>query len=220
MPYANIDHNLNRDHARCVVIEPGDGVTPRDLNLLCLVDFLKLYKDFIQYIRLLQKGNTAITLKTPQPDLIALIFKTKKINGHPVSAFLPIEQHTRTGRKHHQELQYLTCKEILTLLQDQGVITVQKHGDTSAYCSLGWPVPNPVPATFVLGWDKVKVVSGRPRPTRCNKCQRYGHSSTNCRSQQLCTRCSEPLWQSDYTASSLLCPACGGGLEITSPTCR
>ena len=48
-----------------------------------------------------------------------------------------------------------------------------------------------LPTSVTIGWTRCSVRLYIPKPRRCFKCQKFGHSSTNCRSrEEVCATCS------------------------------
>ena len=66
-----------------------------------------------------------------------------------------------------------------------------------------------LPDRIFLGFQAFKVHKYIPPPTRCYKCQRYGHIATNCRSSVRCPNCGGSHDYKDCTSESVLCCHCG-----------
>lgn len=85
-------------------LSQGRGVTACDLNLLCLVDFLKPYQHISHYICWQHNGDIVIKLQTSQPDFFHKLMKATHINGHPITPYFPPNQYVNHGNFKHPEL--------------------------------------------------------------------------------------------------------------------
>lgn len=84
------------------------------------------------------------------------------------------------------------------------------------------------PTTVYIGFQRYKTKIFIPNPTRCYKCQRYGHTAGSCRAKLRCPRCSLehefkdcPLnaVENASNASNLKCPNCGGNHSAAFKGC-
>lgn len=149
--------------ARTVVLEPGAGITPCDLNLLHCYNFFKLYRQIIHFIRCSANVEITIQIKDSYPNFFMYIMELKDINSFPITPYLPTEYHLQRCLIKHPEIKYLSGKDILQLLKEQRVISVYKKDD-QPFCYIGWPMGISVPDTIILGWDRVKVILPEPQP--------------------------------------------------------
>lgn len=75
-----------------------------------------------------------------------------------------------------------------------------------------------LPEDIKVGYLKVKVAPFIPSPLRCFQCQKFGHSSRNCKSSAKCAKCSEEAHEGDCTKPSK-CINCEGKHPSFSKDC-
>ncbi|XP_046405044.1 uncharacterized protein LOC124170365 [Ischnura elegans] len=94
------------------------------------------------------------------------------------------------------DLSDCTEEEIKEGLKDQKVISVRRLKtrrsgtlkDTYSFV-LTFALPK-LPASIYVCYSAIQVRPYIPKPIRCFRCQRYGHTSGNCKGEELCGRCS------------------------------
>lgn len=94
------------------------------------------------------------------------------------------------------DLSDCTEEEIKEGLSDQKVISVRRLKtrrsgtlkDTNSFV-LTFALPK-LPASIYVCYNSIQVRQYIPKPVRCFRCQRYGHTSSNCKGEELCGRCS------------------------------
>ena len=69
---------------------------------------------------------------------------------------------------------------------------------------------NTLPERVMLGYWAFTVHTFIPRPTRCFKCQRFGHQAKFCKSKARCSKCGGEHPYEDCQAESYKCCNCGG----------
>ena len=70
---------------------------------------------------------------------------------------------------------------------------------------------NELPADVKLGYRRFKVRQYNPTPTRCFKCQAYGHQAQACRSSVICPRCAgKHAFEVCPAKDERKCPNCKG----------
>ncbi|XP_055925489.1 uncharacterized protein LOC129957260 [Argiope bruennichi] len=127
----------------------------------------------------------------------------------------------------------ITCGEILNLsvdyitneLKSQGVvharrITIRRDGEIieTKHHILTFKSPK-IPEYIYARYIKLPVRPYIPNPLRCFKCQRFGHSKTNCRGALTCARCAEKGHDSQQCAAAEKCVNCGGDHTSYSRSC-
>lgn len=76
-----------------------------------------------------------------------------------------------------------------------------------------------LPSYVSIGWTRCSVRLYVPRPRRCYKCQKFGHSATSCRSTTgLCANCGEVSHPPPCTNPSK-CSNCDGSHPASSQNC-
>ena len=75
-----------------------------------------------------------------------------------------------------------------------------------------------LPEVMVYGWTRFRVSLFIPRPLRCFRCQRFGHSSQVCRSVQRCSTCGGNHSYENCT-EDIKCVNCGGSHSAASKEC-
>ncbi|XP_049517339.1 uncharacterized protein LOC125943048 [Dermacentor silvarum] len=76
-----------------------------------------------------------------------------------------------------------------------------------------------LPESIEAGYIKLRVRPYVPNPLRCFKCQRFGHSSQNCRGRLTCAKCSAHEHISDSCENALHCVNCDGEHAAYSRSC-
>ena len=78
-------------------------------------------------------------------------------------------------------------------------------------------VEGPLPEFVRIGWRRHRVSVYIPPPTRCYKCQRFGHIATNCGAKKICPICSGShpyvecqIKDNHRTDNKASCPNCKG----------
>ena len=70
---------------------------------------------------------------------------------------------------------------------------------------------NELPADVKLGYRRFKVRQYNPTPTRCFKCQAFGHQAQACRSSVICPRCAgKHAFDACPAKDERKCPNCKG----------
>jgi hypothetical protein len=116
-------------------------------------------------------------------------------------------------------------QEIQNELESQGVVNVKRFTkkrdgnieQTNTYLlTFGMPV---LPKTIKVGFYQMKIETYVPNPLRCFKCQRFGHSQTNCKSSEACFRCGEEDHDGKSCHKEHKCKNCKGDHMASSKKC-
>ena len=68
-----------------------------------------------------------------------------------------------------------------------------------------------LPAEVRMGWINFKVREFIPQPIRCYKCQRMGHTASQCKGKQRCVKCGgDHEWEKCEKDTKPKCCNCGG----------
>src|SRR5579863_7633401 len=79
---------------------------------------------------------------------------------------------------------------------------------------IGTKKPNHV----TIDLQRFRISEYKPRPTRCFKCQRFGHISTSCRGSSRCLQCGSSDHQ--QCNEQPRCPNCKGPHKASDRTCK
>ncbi|GBN42649.1 hypothetical protein AVEN_180428-1, partial [Araneus ventricosus] len=127
----------------------------------------------------------------------------------------------------------ITCGELLNKplevitneLKSQGVthvrrITIRRGGQLleTKHHVLTFNSPK-LPESIKAGYIKLKVRPYIPNPLRCFKCQRFGHSKSNCRGTLTCARCAGTGHESTDCTLKEKCANCKGDHTSFSRSC-
>lgn len=126
----------------------------------------------------------------------------------------------------------ITCKDLLNSsieeikeeLQSEGVIDAKRitskvNGELSETASLiiTFNVPY-LPKTIKAAMYRLQVRPYIPSPMRCFKCQKFGHTSIKCTSEQICV-CGKPIHEGRSCTKPVTCVNCGGEHPARSKDC-
>ena len=143
-----------------------------------------------------------------------------QINGIPVTVEVPFASNTCKGVVSHYDFERMTEDNIVQEMKELDVVACRKfykkdkhtkeHRPTNTVCLTF--ARTQLPESIYVGYELRTVYPFVPRPQRCNKCQRYGHSQFACRSQQpVCMRCAGQGHEiSTCQAGETKCASCGG----------
>nr|XP_042912728.1 uncharacterized protein LOC122272794 [Parasteatoda tepidariorum] len=122
-------------------------------------------------------------------------------------------------------LQSIPISEILEGLSDQGVIdarhiTIKKGSDifTTQHIILTFNSAD-LPIDIKAGYRNCKIRPYIPNPLRCFKCQKFGHSTNNCRGKETCSRCGQPGHSFRSCSSPEKCANCNEDHSANSRRC-
>ncbi|XP_064464573.1 uncharacterized protein LOC135375865 [Ornithodoros turicata] len=76
-----------------------------------------------------------------------------------------------------------------------------------------------LPDTIKAGYLSCNVRAYIPNPSRCYKCQRFGHGSQVCRGQPVCAKCSGKDHSSESCSNDFQCANCKGNHPVYSRSC-
>ena len=124
-----------------------------------------------------------------------------------------------------RELNQCAEEEILEELKDQGVTdvkcctrkTTEGTVKTGTYF-LEFNTPD-LPASIKVAWMNIKITKYIPNPMRCFHCQKFGHSSNNCKNPQLCAKCGTEGHLFDNCPGQPFCVNCKGSHPSSSKNC-
>ena len=77
-----------------------------------------------------------------------------------------------------------------------------------------------LPSHIYIGPYRIKVDTYVPNPTRCFKCQKFGHGKSSCRGTERCVKCSVQGHSSFECDGTVKCANCGGDHMSNSRLCE
>ncbi|GBN23794.1 hypothetical protein AVEN_104402-1 [Araneus ventricosus] len=119
----------------------------------------------------------------------------------------------------------IPIEEITQELKDKGVkdvrrINIRRDGEIvpTKHFILTFNTPR-LPEYIKAGYVRCSVGPYIPNPLRCFKCQRFGHSKTNCRGTLTCARCAAAGHESTGCTAVEKCVNCQGQHTSFSRSC-
>ncbi|XP_055925500.1 uncharacterized protein LOC129957270 [Argiope bruennichi] len=144
-------------------------------------------------VRKLRSGDLLVEVSSRQQS--NKILKLKSFGQIPVSITPHSSMNSSKGVITCGELFNVTLEEITEKLKNQGVthvrrIAIRRDGQllNTKHLILTFHSPK-LPDSIKTGYLKLPVRPYILNPLRCFKCQRFGHSKTNCRGTLTCARC-------------------------------
>nr|XP_042902995.1 uncharacterized protein LOC122270293 [Parasteatoda tepidariorum] len=151
-------------------------------------------------------GNPKSVKQMPSGDLLVetnsakqttALLKMKQIGNINITITPHNTLNISKGVISDKTLQSLPISEIKEGLLNQGVIdahhiTIKKGSDifTTQHIVLTFNTAD-LPVDIKAGYQNCKVRPYIPNPLRCFKCQKFGHSTNNCRGNETCSRCGQ-----------------------------
>ena len=108
-------------------------------------------------------------------------------------------------------------------MKPQGVTEVSrfrktKDGKTSPLLILRFAFGN-LPSHVAICQERFQVQTFYQNPIRCFKCQIYGHTSKDCKREQVCSNCGTKGHSFDDCGNNAFCIHCKGNHATTSRSC-
>ena len=160
-------------------------------------------------------GTTSLEIRTESRPLSV-----------PVKVIPHATKNSSRGVISCRDLRDVSEEEILFGLKEQGVTEVKRmarKGDNEGTGTGTFMLVFPgavLPEKVHVGWLSVKVRPFVPSPTRCFKCQAFGHIAGSCKGRERCGKCSEVGHNSKTCeADKPKCAGCGGEHEAWSRHC-
>lgn len=149
----------------------------------------------------------------------------KSFGDVPVTVTPHRTMNTSRGVVSDDDLMGLTEAELVEGWSDQNVLNVKRISmrrdgkeiqTKHLILTFGSSI---LPETIEAGYIKLKVRPYIPNPLRCFKCQRFGHSSQNCRGRSTCAKCSATEHPSESCENAAHCVNCDGDHAAYSRSC-
>ncbi|XP_055925539.1 uncharacterized protein LOC129957299 [Argiope bruennichi] len=174
-------------------------------------------------VRKLRSGDLLVEVSSRQQS--HKILKLKSFGPIPVTITPHGSMNSSRGVITCGELFNVPLEEITEKLQNQGVthvrrIAIRRDGQlqNTKHLILTFHSPK-LPDSIKAGYMKLPVRPCIPNPLRCFKCQRFGHSKTNCRGTLTCARCAVVGHESTECSSKEKCVNCKGEHTSFSRDC-
>ena len=202
------------------------------LNVFQLHEALKRFKPVDIYRP--PKGNGKVEVEMASESDAKKLLSTTSLEVRSDNRFLsvPIKVSPHTtknscrGVVSCRDLRDVPEDEILAGLTDQGVTEVKKmfrrgnNESTDSGTFLLVFAGTTLPEKVHVGWMAIRVRPFVPNPTRCFRCQAFGHIAGSCRGTERCGRCSEEGHSSAACeAAKPKCAGCGNEHEAWSRSC-
>ncbi|GBM76577.1 hypothetical protein AVEN_254404-2 [Araneus ventricosus] len=174
-------------------------------------------------VRKLRSGDLLIEVKSRKQA--QQIIKLKALATIPVTVSAHTSLNSSKGVITCGELFNVSIEDITNELKGEGVthvrrIFIPRDGQLLPTKHLILTFQTPVlPDSLKAGYMKLAVRPFIPNPLRCFKCQRFGHSQTNCRGALTCARCAEQGHISQQCTEKEKCVNCSGDHTSFSRSC-
>ena len=174
--------------------------------------------------------EVTMSSKSEAVDLLATKLLTYKWKNSSLSVPVTVAVHptknTARGVISSDVLEGMTEEEILEGMEEQGVVAVRRMNRREEGKLVGTNTvllsfrDRELPDKVRVGWRRVAVRKYVPDPTRCFRCQRFGHVARSCKGKERCGKCSA-LGHSSKSCeeSELKCAGCDGNHEAWSRSC-
>jgi len=179
------------------------------------------------FVRKLRDGS--LLVKVQFNSQIKDLLKLTQIHDLKVNVTIPIGPNTCKGVIFSRDLRTMEESEILENMKDQSVVDVncmtKKDGNVrtkTGLCFLTF-ASSKIPEYVTVGYERVQVRPYIQKPMRCNRCQKFGHTSLRCNdkdtSKFTCGKCAGDHDTAVCTEKTLKCANCGGPHQSGSAEC-
>ncbi|GBN63194.1 hypothetical protein AVEN_274948-1 [Araneus ventricosus] len=177
----------------------------------------------VKSVKKCKNGNFLIEVWSQQQA--ANIMKMERIGNYEITVAVHTSLNLSRGVTSESQLQNDIESDILEDLKDQNVIavrriTVKRDGQLlpTKNLILTFSLPT-IPKSVRIAYLNCSVRPYIPKPLRCFKCQRFGHTLQACRGIQSCARCSLPGHESQTCSETPCCINCKSDHPAYSKTC-
>ena len=195
-----------------------------DLNQVKLITFLMDNNVARENIK---PHKNYVTVKSTNRELTQQIINTKRILDLDVSTsikfFKPKQSISSLGG---QELNKIIIFNVPNSFSDEDIKEesncdffkkIKSKESDKDHVILGYV--DEAPLHVRIGFLSFRTKPYIPRPTRCYKCNKFGHVAQNCRGSVTCPKCGDPHSFSDCTKDEQKCSNCGGNHSASASSC-
>ena len=171
-------------------------------------------------------SNDEATTKLLAATELTFKGRNKPSSSIPISVKLHPTKNSTRGVITCWDLEDASEEDIVAEMQEQGVTAARKitkkrdNQETSTGTIILSFNGSQLPEKVRVGWRSVPVRQYVPEPTRCFRCQRFGHVASSCRGSERCGKCSVVGHSAaSCEATKLKCLGCGDEHESWSRSC-
>lgn len=181
-------------NSRYFVIKPKDG------NFDSVSPFLieRVLSSTIGKAKNINKCRDGLMVEVHTAAQAGKLCKMKKFDNFPVAVTPHSTLNFSRGQVTSRDLLNCSTEEILQNLSSQGVTDVRRrtfmrngNRENTSTLILTFDTPE-LPRRVTAGYLSLPVTTWIPPPLRCYRCQRFGHTSTTCKSTEMCACGREP----------------------------
>ena len=226
-PYLNEVNffNIFKNYERFFTIRATDG-TP-----LTTIDTIAAYEDLKKHIRgepkkIVERRDGNITVSVSTEEQSNQMKSLKKLANMDVTCCSDSRMNQSQGTIRYDNYPGFTEEKIKGALARYNVTDIYQLTKRNPDKSIS-KIPvfiltfntTQLPTSVTVGWTKCPVRLYIPKPRRCFKCQRFGHSSTNCRSREEVCACCSLVTHEGLCTATIKCSNCGGDHPSYSRSC-
>lgn len=218
--YARIDlnspeslANLPQNTRQVLISSTEDNIKLAKLNPFRIQQEIDAICNEVENVEHCKSGSLLITTKTLEQ--VHTLLKLKHFTASKISVTTAIawSKQLSYGKIFAPEFQQDSLQYLLTIMQDQGVVSIRKLFADPEKANVPLYVLTFLEATcptkIKIGYCSYNIDKYYPSPQRCNKCCRWGHSATNCRSNSNCSKCGKNgHTHKECTATTEMCINC------------
>ena len=197
-------------------------VAAADSTPLSTINTIKAYEDLKKHIggipkKIIERRDGGLSISVNNKEQSDRLQTLTELAGIEVVVRSDTNLNRCQGTIRYENYPGFTTQQILEALKPFQVTDVyqltRKNENKTAT-----PIPiyiltfgtTKLPNNVTIGWTNCSVRIFIPRPRRCFKCQRFGHSSTSCRSQaDICGKCGQ-MAHEEECSNPVCCINCNG----------
>ncbi|KAK4887846.1 hypothetical protein RN001_004117 [Aquatica leii] len=175
-------------------------------------------------VKEVQKVKGELLIETVSSKQSKQLIKCESFGGCEIEVVPHGTLNMSKGVVYCRDLLNCSINEIKENLKIQGVVDVRRIKtrrdgeliDTANHI-LTFNVTK-LPRVIQAAFYPLQVRPYIPNPLRCFNCQRFGHSSVNCKHDKRCV-CGKPTHEGSWCEEPIVCPNCQGQHKATAKTC-